>query len=253
MSSEGVLSMLYNSLGVEQQEELVHGECPGRLEATMGAFSCDFAKGLNETNKLPSRSGSASISGSHSPAAGSHYYDQSAYLGGTPMGNPMGAVRWATKKAGGTAKQKDKPLPKNLGTKMYGGELIFPGQIIVRQRGTTIWPGYNVGIGRDFTLFAKSAGFVKFTTQEKRSAGGDLVHSRKQVNVVPVNGDWSPAYKEVEAEMVKRRAMIKRQMVKGYSHEPAFFFPIPAKTAHELPVAKNLKPVAVTKQALKKY
>lgn len=60
--------------------------------------------------------------------------------------------------------------PKFLGTKVYGGQTINAGGIIVRQRGTKIHPGKNVGMGRDFTLFALSDGIVEFhKTQHKVS------------------------------------------------------------------------------------
>ena len=69
----------------------------------------------------------------------------------------------ASKKAGGSTKNGRDSNPKFLGVKMFGGQNIIPGQIIVRQRGTRFHPGKNVGMGRDFTLFAKSDGEVKFT------------------------------------------------------------------------------------------
>jgi ribosomal protein L27 len=137
------------------------------------------------------------------------------------------------------------PLPANR----YGGELIFPGQIIVRQRGTRFRPGYNVDIGRDHTLFATSAGFVRFTDEKVMSASGDkLIKERKRVSVVPVNGDWSPAYKAVEQEMVERRARIKRQMMQGRVFEPALFFPQVAKQQQQLPFAASL-PVSTAVEA----
>lgn len=69
----------------------------------------------------------------------------------------------ASKKAGGSTKNGRDSNPKFLGVKMFGGQAIIPGQIIVRQRGTKFHPGKNVGIGRDFTLYARSEGEVKFT------------------------------------------------------------------------------------------
>lgn len=55
--------------------------------------------------------------------------------------------------------------PKFLGVKVYGGQKILAGGIIVRQRGTKFHPGKNVGCGRDFTLFAKADGIVTFTKE----------------------------------------------------------------------------------------
>jgi large subunit ribosomal protein L27 len=55
-----------------------------------------------------------------------------------------------------------------LGVKIYGGEVINPGNVIVRQRGTKFYPGENVGMGKDHTLFATAAGHVSFKTGFKR-------------------------------------------------------------------------------------
>ncbi len=71
----------------------------------------------------------------------------------------------AHKKAGGSSRNGRDSQAKRLGTKVYGGETIRAGGIIVRQRGTPIHPGVNVGIGRDHTLYALVDGHVKFTTK----------------------------------------------------------------------------------------
>ena len=68
----------------------------------------------------------------------------------------------ATKKAGGSSKNGRDSESKRLGVKRFGGQLVLAGNIIVRQRGTKIKAGANVGIGRDHTLFAKANGVVKF-------------------------------------------------------------------------------------------
>jgi len=68
----------------------------------------------------------------------------------------------AHKKAGGSTKNGRDSESKRLGVKMYGGQSVLAGNIIVRQRGTRFHPGVNVGIGRDHTLFAKKDGNVKF-------------------------------------------------------------------------------------------
>lgn len=68
----------------------------------------------------------------------------------------------ASKKAGGSTKNGRDSKPKYRGVKIYGGEWIEAGNIIMRQVGTKIHPGANVGIGRDFTLYSKVAGKVKF-------------------------------------------------------------------------------------------
>ncbi len=68
----------------------------------------------------------------------------------------------AHKKAGGSTKNGRDSESKRLGVKIYGGQAIIAGNIIIRQRGTRVHAGTNVGLGRDHTLFAKKDGFVKF-------------------------------------------------------------------------------------------
>ncbi len=68
----------------------------------------------------------------------------------------------AHKKGVGSSRNGRDSNPKMLGVKRYGGELVLPGTIIVRQRGTKIRPGDNVGLGRDHTIFATAVGYVKF-------------------------------------------------------------------------------------------
>ena len=84
----------------------------------------------------------------------------------------------AHKKSSGSAKNGRDSKSKRLGVKRYDGELVLPGTIIVRQRGTRIHPGVNVGLGRDFTIFATVPGRVKFQPYRK---GG-----RKKVSILPV-------------------------------------------------------------------
>ncbi|MDR2173388.1 MAG: 50S ribosomal protein L27 [Burkholderiales bacterium] len=71
----------------------------------------------------------------------------------------------AHKKAGGSSRNGRDSQAKRLGVKAYGGELIRAGSIIVRQRGTQMHPGVNVGCGKDYTLFAKVDGTVQFTVK----------------------------------------------------------------------------------------
>ena len=68
----------------------------------------------------------------------------------------------AHKKAGGSSRNGRDSQSKRLGVKVYGGQAVIPGNIIVRQRGTQFHPGSNVGIGRDPPIFATAAGTVKF-------------------------------------------------------------------------------------------
>ena len=82
----------------------------------------------------------------------------------------------AHKKGGGSSRNGRDSQSKRLGVKRFGGEQVWAGNIIVRQRGTRIKPGFNVGLGKDFTIFAKADGYVKFETIR----GG-----RKRVSVLP--------------------------------------------------------------------
>ena len=68
----------------------------------------------------------------------------------------------AHKKAGGSSRNGRDSAGRRLGVKKYGGEIVVPGNIIVRQRGTRFHPGVNVGLGKDHTLFATAAGRVAF-------------------------------------------------------------------------------------------
>ena len=83
----------------------------------------------------------------------------------------------AHKKGVGSSRNGRESHSKRLGVKAYGGELVTAGSIIMRQRGTKIHPGNNVGIGGDDTLFAKIEGLVKFERKDR---------TRKQVSVYPV-------------------------------------------------------------------
>ncbi len=74
----------------------------------------------------------------------------------------------AHKKSGGSAKNGRDSISKRLGVKIFGGQQINAGSIIVRQRGTKFKPGKNVGIGKDDTLFALTTGVVRFITKNKR-------------------------------------------------------------------------------------
>ena len=71
----------------------------------------------------------------------------------------------AHKKAGGSTKNGRESESKRLGLKKYGGEHVLAGNILVRQRGTKVHPGSNVGMGTDHTLFAKAEGSVQFATK----------------------------------------------------------------------------------------
>jgi large subunit ribosomal protein L27 len=82
----------------------------------------------------------------------------------------------AHKKGGGSTRNGRDSQSKRLGVKRYDGELVSSGSILVRQRGTKFLPGTNVGLGRDYTLFATVDGYVKFEM---------IRDKRKQVSVYP--------------------------------------------------------------------
>lgn len=84
----------------------------------------------------------------------------------------------AHKKAGGSSRNGRDTAGRRLGVKRYGGEAVLAGNVIIRQRGTTYRPGFNVGMGRDHTLFALVDGEVKFS----KASGGKPV-----VNIIPAN------------------------------------------------------------------
>jgi large subunit ribosomal protein L27 len=82
----------------------------------------------------------------------------------------------AHKKSGGSSRNGRDSAGRRLGVKKFGGEAVVPGNIIIRQRGTKFWPGENVGMGKDHTLFAKVEGAVVFRTKRD---------DRTYVNVAP--------------------------------------------------------------------
>jgi large subunit ribosomal protein L27 len=81
----------------------------------------------------------------------------------------------AHKKGGGSSRNGRDSNSQRLGVKRYAGQFVLSGNILIRQRGTSIKPGLNVGKGSDDTLFATTDGVVTF----------DVIHGRKRVNVVP--------------------------------------------------------------------
>jgi large subunit ribosomal protein L27 len=74
----------------------------------------------------------------------------------------------ASKKAAGSTKNGRDSISKRLGVKRFGGQRVLPGTIIIRQRGTKVHPGNNVGMGKDFTIFAKVDGKVQFERMDKK-------------------------------------------------------------------------------------
>jgi large subunit ribosomal protein L27 len=83
----------------------------------------------------------------------------------------------AHKKAGGSSRNGRDSAGRRLGVKKFGGELVIPGNILVRQRGTKFFAGENVGMGRDHTLFALEAGNVVFSMKK---------NDRQFVSIAPI-------------------------------------------------------------------
>jgi len=83
----------------------------------------------------------------------------------------------AHKKAGGSSRNGRDSPGQHFGVKRFGGQVVKAGNILVRQKGTKIHPGLNVGLGKDYTLYAKIDGVVEFRAKDKR---------RKLVSIVPV-------------------------------------------------------------------
>ena len=84
----------------------------------------------------------------------------------------------AHKKAAGSSKNGRDSNPQYLGVKLNHGQKAMIGQIIVRQRGTTVLPGRNVGMGKDYTLFALKDGKVSFASKRKTSFNNDIVRKK---------------------------------------------------------------------------
>jgi large subunit ribosomal protein L27 len=82
----------------------------------------------------------------------------------------------AHKKAGGSTNNGRDSQSKRLGVKRFGGQVVISGNILIRQRGTKVHPGLNVGIGKDHTIFAKADGVVKFEVKGPKN--------RQFINVV---------------------------------------------------------------------
>ena len=86
----------------------------------------------------------------------------------------------AHKKAGGSSRNGRDSAGQRRGIKIYGGQPVVAGNILVRQLGTVVYPGANVGMGRDYTLFAKCDGVVKYEKFYRKR------RVQKRVSIVPV-------------------------------------------------------------------
>ncbi len=145
----------------------------------------------------------------------------------------------AHKKGAGSSKNGRESHSKRLGVKLFGGQAIIAGNIIVRQRGTAHNPGLNVGIGKDHTLFALTDGVVKF---QKGFKGRSFVH------VLPISANAAPADAPAKAPAKKAApAPVAETAVEAAPAAPAA--EAPAKKA---PAKKAAAPAAEKKAPAKK-
>ncbi len=111
----------------------------------------------------------------------------------------------ASTKSGGTAKNLNDSNPKYLGIKLYDGEFASVGSVIVRQRGTRILPGKNVGMGKDHTLFALNQGIIAYG-QKRMTRFDNTTSIKRVVHIVDVeakNKQEKQAAKKQSEKIVK--------------------------------------------------
>jgi large subunit ribosomal protein L27 len=142
----------------------------------------------------------------------------------------------AHKKGAGSSKNGRESHSKRLGVKLFGGQAIIAGNIIVRQRGTAHNPGLNVGIGKDHTLFALADGVVKF---KKGFKGRSFVH------VLPISVDAAPADAPVKAPA-------KKAAPATVAEEAVEVAPVAEAPAKKAPAKKAAAPAAEKKAPAKK-
>ena len=142
----------------------------------------------------------------------------------------------AHKKGAGSSKNGRESHSKRLGVKLFGGQAIIAGNIIVRQRGTAHNPGLNVGIGKDHTLFALADGVVKF---KKGFKGRSFVH------VLPISADAAPADAPAKAPAKKAApAPVAEAAIQAA--------PVAEAPAKKAPAKKAAAPAAEKKAPAKK-
>jgi large subunit ribosomal protein L27 len=142
----------------------------------------------------------------------------------------------AHKKGAGSSKNGRESHSKRLGVKLFGGQAIIAGNIIVRQRGTAHNPGLNVGVGKDHTLFALADGVVKF----KKGFKG-----RSYVHVLPISADAAPADAPAKAPAKKAApAPVAEAAVEAA--------PVAEAPAKKAPAKKAAAPAAEKKAPAKK-
>lgn len=117
----------------------------------------------------------------------------------------------AHKKAAGSSRNGRESASQRLGVKLFGGQIAIPGNILVRQRGTTFHPGENVGMGKDHTIFSKIEGVVSFTTKRK---------NRKYISVLPIEAmaEEKPVIvkaTKAEPKIAKAKAKVEKTEAKA--------------------------------------
>ena len=113
---------------------------------------------------------------------------------------------FAHKKGGGSSKNGRDSQAKRLGVKRSDGQFVTAGNIIVRQRGTQFYPGENVGLGRDYTIFATADGVVKFVTKH---GGRKYINVVEQVKKAEVK-KTAPKKVEVKAEVEAKEEVAEK-------------------------------------------
>jgi len=128
------------------------------------------------------------------------------------LGNGIFGIfgRWASKKASGSSKNNKDSAGRRLGVKKFGMQPVIPGNIIVRQRGTKYHPGWGVGMGCDFTIYALQAGRVEFTYLHRPY--NTRKHRRTYVHVLPDNVDRHllDEYNKQQQMLLQRRNNIMK-------------------------------------------
>ncbi|XP_003382800.1 PREDICTED: uncharacterized protein LOC100637904 [Amphimedon queenslandica] len=123
-------------------------------------------------------------------------------FGGLSSLLPLSSVRWASKKGSGSSgNKKNNTIGRRLGLKCGNGQKVYPGCILVKQRGTPYHPGSNVGLGRDHTLFALEKGVVQFTREpfnpgKIRAWRGKMRPYRRLINIIPEPHEPSIVFKK---------------------------------------------------------
>lgn len=149
----------------------------------------------------------------------------------------------AHKKGAGSSKNGRESHSKRLGVKLFGGQAIIAGNIIVRQRGTAHNPGLNVGIGKDHTLFALTDGVVKF---QKGFKGRSFVH------VLPISANAAPADAPAKAPAKKAApAPVAETAVEAAPAAEAPAKKAPAKKAAAPAAEKKAPATTAAKKAAK--